>query len=382
MLIGFSKKDQLRMDGYFKTVGVTCEMLPGIEAAIEKIPADPPTLVIVPKPDPMESLHNLQQTLKKSAPATPFLVVLNESKAVPALDAMNAGAFDCLPEPLTRFRVLTAAKRAASANGRTLFGKRLKEDKVPWAAITFGILLSFVVGKGLSARWNGAPAPTMNLASATLSGIQWDGRSLWVGNWYDSTITHYVLKKGLTEKGRALIADEIFRMQDSQPILVCDTPDSLVTIGFDLKFRSHQRILGLPTLQTASAPGTNPTGIAWDGVNLWSSDAQTGLIYKHGPDLRVIDTVQSLLPDPSGIAWDGNALWVMGGKPLRLAKLERKGAAVVWRGPYKLNDFTAPDVPPSGMAVGFERLWVVTGGAPHMVSRPLKEIERQLDGWK
>lgn len=382
MLIGFQKKEQLRVEGYFKTVGVTVEALPAVEKAVERIPADPPTLVMLPKPDPMDSLRTLQETLKKSAPATPFLVVLEEAKAASALEAMNAGAFDCLSGPLTRFRVLTAAKHAASANGRTLFGKRLKPDRIPWTAITFGILFSVVGIKGLSSRWNGPPAPTLNLASATLSGIQWDGRSLWVGNWYDSTVTHYTLKKGLTEKQRVLNADEIFRMQDSQPILVCDTPDCLVTIGFDLKFRSHQRILGLPTLQTATAPGTNPTGIAWDGTNLWSSDGQTGLIYKHGPDLRVIDTVRSLIPDPSGLAWDGKSLWVTGGKPLRLAKLERKGSAVVWRGPFKLTDFMAPDVPPSGMAVGFGRLWMVSGGAPHMVSRSLEEIERQLDGWK
>lgn len=382
MLVGLPKRELKRVAGYFQTVGVSCEALPTIETAVEKLPADPPTLIITPKPDLMESLHHLRHTLRTSAPATPFLVLLPDHKAASALEAMNAGAYDCLAGPLTKFRVLTAAKRAASANGRTLIGKKLKAEKTPWAAVSFLALLVLVAAKGVSVRWNGGPAPNLNLASATLSGIQWEDRSLWVGNWYDATVTHYLLKKGLTEKRRVLSAEEIFRMQDSQPILLCDTPDSLVTVGFDLKFRSHQRAVGLPTLQTASAPATNPTGLAWDGTDLWSSDGQTGLLYKHGPDLRVIDTVKSLIASPAGLAWDGKSLWVLGGSPLRLAKLERKGASVVWRGPFQLKNFLPPDVPASGMAIGFGRVWAVTGGAPHMISRPLKKIEKQLDGWK
>jgi len=382
MLVGLPKKQRLQVEGYFKTVGVTCEALPTLENAVEKLPADPPTLIITPRPDPLEALYHLHHTLKKSAPATPFLVLLPETKAAAALEAMNAGAYECLAGSLTKFKLLTAAKRATSANGRTLFGKKLVEEKIPWGTVAFAALLFLVVAKGINARWNGGPAATLNLASATLSGIQWEGRSLWVGNWYDATVTHYVLKNGLTEKRRVLSSDEIFRMQDSQPILVCDTPESLVTVGFDLKFRSHQRALGLPTLETSAAPGTNPTGLAWDGAHLWSSDGQTGMLYKHGPDLRVIDSIKSLIGSPTGIAWDGGALWVMGGTPLRLAKLERRGAAMVWRGPYRMTNFMPPDVPASGMAVGFDRIWVVSGGTPHMVSRPLKEITGQLDGWK
>jgi hypothetical protein len=55
---------------------------------------------------------------------------------------------------------------------------------------------------------------------------------------------------------------------------------------------------------------------------------------------------------------------------------------VVWEGPYALNNFIPDGVPPSGIAVGFGRLWAVTGGTPHMVSRPTREIESQLQGWK
>jgi hypothetical protein len=131
------------------------------------------------------------------------------------------------------------------------------------------------------------------------------------------------------------------------------------------------------------APGTNPTGLAWDGEVLWSADGQTGLLYKHGLDLRVIETMKSIVPSPTGLAWDGDkTLWIVGGNPLRAAKLVRKKNGVVWEGPYALKNFLPDDVPPSGIAVGFGRLWAVSGGTPHMVSRSIHEIESQLEAWK
>ena len=382
MIVGFPKKAEKKFEKTFKTVGVTCDFTPAFEKAFENISSNPPTLVIAPYLDQPDDLKQLHHVLKNASPATPFLAVLSQHKANDALTALNAGAFDCLEPSWDSFRLLTAAKRATLANGRTLIGRKLVKKQVRWSAIVFLLFIALVAAKGAHMRWNGAPAQNLNLASATLSGIQWEGRSLWVGNWFDSTVTHYSLEKGVTAKSRALRSEEIFRMQDSQPILVCNTPESLVTIGFDLKLRTHQRSVGLPTLQTSAAPGNNPTGLTWDGQNLWSSDGQTGLLYKHGPDLRVIETIRSLIDRPVGLAWDGEALWVMGGVPLKLAKLERRGSAVVWNGPYRISNFMPADVSISGMAVGFNRLWAVSGGTPHMVSRPLTEIETQLAGWK
>ncbi len=383
MLIGVEKRDASKIAAYLSEVGVTCETVPTMETALERLPADPPTLIITTQPDQIEPLSALHATLKVSAPATPFLVLLKRPSTDAALSAMRAGAHECLSYPLKRFAVLAATKRASGAYGRKLFGARVKDPHTPWITMVFFTLLGAALFLGISKRWNGGPVAMLNLGSATLSGIQWEGRSLWVGNWVESTVAHYVVRKGMFPKLRKLDSDEVFRMEDSQPILICNTPDSLVTIGFDLKFRSHQRSVGLPTVQTVAAPGPSPTGLAWDGEDLWSSDGQTGLLYKHGTDLRVIETMKSIIPSPAGLGWDGNnALWVVGGTPLRAAKLVRKESGVVWEGPYALKNFLPDGVPPSGIAVGFDRLWAVTGGEPHMVSRSLREIESQLEGWK
>jgi hypothetical protein len=64
-----------------------------------------------------------------------------------------------------------------------------------------------------------------------------------------------------------------------------------------------------------NSPGSNPSGITWDGTYIWTCDSSTGKIYKHNIDtnLTVIATYNSpnLSPSrsPSGLAWDGASLW-------------------------------------------------------------------------
>lgn len=381
MLVGVEGKDNLRIQEYFRTVGVPCEAMPSMEKAIERIPTDPPTLVITEKPDVLDTLTGLQYVLKTNAPATPFLVLMPKESIPEALSAMNMGAYDCVARPLNKLNVLAASKRAAMASGRTLFGTRVRADKRPWGMIVGAILLALGFGGWFKAQYEGPPPITVNLASATLAGIQWEDRSLWVANWFDSTVTHYDLGKSFLRKNRAFTTNEMFRMQDSQPILVCNTPDALVTVAFDLKMRVHQRILGLPTLQSLPTPGGNPTGLAWDGSNLWSSDGLTGMLYKHSPDLRVIQSVKSLIPTPSGIAFDGKSMWVVGGTPLSLAKMEEKGGGFVWSGPYDASDLLTAGLSPSGMSIAFGRIWMVSGGSPWMTSKSIKKLTEQTKGW-
>jgi hypothetical protein len=294
---------------------------------------------------------------------------------------LRAGAFDCVARPFTRVDVLAAAKRASLKNNRTLFTEKVVQKKrTPALAYVLAVLLLILPAKMFVSLLNGPPANEMSLASAHLSGLQWDGRSLWVGDWFESTITHYQLGKGMFKKFRLLNSSEIYKAQEGQPILICSTPDNFVTIDSDLKIRSRHRAVGLPALNTVSSPGSNPTGLVWDGHDIWSTDSETGLIYRHGVDLRILETVKSIVPKPVGLASEGATLWVLGGTPLQVAALERTGQGVVWKGPYPLGPVLTEGILPSGLAVGFRRLWFVSGGDPRMLSVPLSRFESVWKG--
>jgi len=68
-------------------------------------------------------------------------------------------------------------------------------------------------------------------------------------------------------------------------------------------------------LASFPAPGAGPSGMTFDGTDLWIADEVDGNIYKVSvPDGTVLDTYRSPIQYPTGLAWDGNALWVVGMK--------------------------------------------------------------------
>lgn len=383
LLVGLSKKDAPKMAAIFKTVDVASDAVPTMEQALEKIPGDRPTVVVAQLPNQMESLASLNHVLKTSASATPFVVLMPDGRADVALDAMRMGAYDCLTKPYSRFDVLAAAKRAALKNGRTLFAPKLTLPQKRTPTVVAGLLVGFLSLALLNRQLAGPPPDYISLGSANLGGIQWEGRTLWMADWYDSTVTQYEAKRGLIKKSRGLISQQIFKMQDGQPILVCNTPETLVTIGTDLKMRSHQRSVGLPTMQTVPTPGLSPAGIAWAAGYLWSIDNQTGLLYKHGPDLRVLESMRCIVSQPIGLTALGSSLWIFGGSPFQAACLEMAGEkASVWKGPFRLSPIFTEGVLPSGVAAGHGRFWFVSGGDPQMISRPINDVVKDLYKWQ
>lgn len=381
MLVGLAESEAKRLAKIYQKVNVACEVLSSIDTALDRIAADPPALVVAERPDRLEALHGLHSVLKTRAPATPYLVTMDRHDVPTALEGLRAGAYDCLSRPYKELDILAASKRATWRQGRMLFTAKVREKKKPVRAIVLGMMLGvlvFLYGKRESM---GPPPNNVMLGSAHLAGLQWEGRSLWVGDWFESTVTRYEVPVGFMKKARLPVAKDLFRMADGQPILMCNTPDALVTVGSDLRLRRHQRVLGLPTVQTSDAPGPLPTGLAWDGERLWTCDAQTGLLYRLGGDLRVLEAVKSLFSRPVGLAWYEDALWVMGEEPLRLARMRLVGSRYVWDGPFPVKPMFVEGMVPSGMAIGFGRLWMVSGGDPQMVSLPLDEIISSVEGW-
>lgn len=377
LVIGDSASDTKRIGKIFGIVNVPVEVVPTYEAAFDKIAKDPPALVIAEKSENPAALNGLRVTLHAHAPATPFVVTLPRSNLSDAISSMQAGAFDCVAKPFSSADLLMAAKRATLKSGRLLFMKKLEPPKRHTLQISLFVLGVLVCGWLLQTVRNGPPPRVLSLGSANLSGLQWEGRSLWVGDWFESTVTRYEVDKGLASGFRKLETKSLYKVQDGQPILICNTPDLLMTIGADLKLRIHQRSVGLPTYQTVATPGTSPTGLAWDGLNLWTVDSHTNLLYKHGQDLRVIDTVKCIFPQPLGLAWDGSGLWVIGDKPLKAAKLEAVEGGLVWRGPVAIPTLLPEGVIPTGFSVGFNRLWAVSGGDPKMTSIPIPQLQGQ-----
>ena len=73
-------------------------------------------------------------------------------------------------------------------------------------------------------------------------------------------------------------------------------------------------------IQSFDIPGSYPTGLTFDGKNIWLADYQSDKIYCINPTTgKVIRSIPSPAYWPEGLAFDGEALWnadIKGGIPL------------------------------------------------------------------
>ncbi len=115
-------------------------------------------------------------------------------------------------------------------------------------------------------------------------------------------------------------------------------------------------VKGFPT------PGSCPTGLAWNGKNLWLADLKTDLIYAIDPETGV---VESSLPAPTfrplGLAYDGEALWCICGEENLLYRIQPEDGLVTHR-------LESPVERPTGLAWDGQYLW--------LASRSSKEIHQ------
>jgi transglutaminase-like putative cysteine protease len=109
-------------------------------------------------------------------------------------------------------------------------------------------------------------------------------------------------------------------------------------------------------------PGKIPTGLTYDGENLWMADRKDKVLYAVNPDNgEVVREISSPAYWPMGLTWDGESLWsadVKGGIPLS----ENYNGVVYRVDPDDgtiLHTVSAPTGRPRGLAWDGEYLWCV-----------------------
>ena len=84
------------------------------------------------------------------------------------------------------------------------------------------------------------------------------------------------------------------------------------------------------TIREIPSPGFWPMGLAWDGKYLWNIDGKQKKIFQvdpvNGTILRIIDSPSA---NPEGLAWDGNTLWVSDNRAKKIMKLDLSDGTAV-----------------------------------------------------
>ncbi len=76
------------------------------------------------------------------------------------------------------------------------------------------------------------------------------------------------------------------------------------------------------------APGQSPYGVAWDGRNVWHSDADAGKLFKLDPKTGKALAEHEVGGAPTGLDWDGSSLWALDGKRRALMQVDPTSGSV------------------------------------------------------
>ena len=115
-------------------------------------------------------------------------------------------------------------------------------------------------------------------------------------------------------------------------------------------------------LKTIESPAYWPTGLAWDGENLWCSDIKglipqgdeyhRGKIFKISPDDgHILFTIDAPVSAPVAITWDGQYLWCVDDLDKKLIQFDPDDGTTI-------REFSSPASGPQGITFDGEYLWI------------------------
>jgi len=123
-------------------------------------------------------------------------------------------------------------------------------------------------------------------------------------------------------------------------------------------------------VKSINTPGKFPTGICFDGKNLWVADRETDKLYYINPgDGSVIREIESPAYWPMGLAWDGEFLWNADFRGLTdrsedfdgmIFKIDPKDGTI-------LKSLNAPSKSPVGLTWDGKYLWCVDDRADKVI---------------
>ncbi len=167
-----------------------------------------------------------------------------------------------------------------------------------------------------------SPLEHRSLDIPNAAGLALSEDGLWLADW----------DKGLILKDRKDLATlRVFGAAGGEPFkpaAVSSTDEGAWVLDM-AQLRFIRKDLNGKTLESVKTPGPAPQGVAWDGYNLWSFDAATGLLYRYGLDPQGGVEASFGLPgvkDLAAMQWVGAELWTLDSKN-RLGRYAMKNGA-------------------------------------------------------
>jgi len=105
-------------------------------------------------------------------------------------------------------------------------------------------------------------------------------------------------------------------------------------------------------LKSFESPGSHPEGLAWDGKYLWHIDTGERSMYRLDPETgKAVSILESNSSNPRDLAWDGKYVWIADYRRDILIKVSPEDGMMV-------QNFPSPAREPAGLTYDGQYLWV------------------------
>jgi streptogramin lyase len=110
--------------------------------------------------------------------------------------------------------------------------------------------------------------------------------------------------------------------------------------------------LVMPVEIEYDSPLERPTGLAWDGRNLWLASANEHKICSiNPPDGRILETLEVEIRSPWGLAWDNGCLWVVDFYTSKIHQVDIAEREII-------SSINTPGSSPTGLTWDGSYLWL------------------------
>lgn len=333
-----------------------------LKRALELVRSEHPRLILVAQAPAERTAESLLAELEREAPLLPVVVALSARKAARALELLRSGALEVVPPPWTAESLAAVLKKALRVKGTALEAfrppERARGALYYFAAAAMVALLAFGFS-ALSHRRRLAraaaevvPPSSWELPYAHPAGLAFDGRELWVSDWYQEAVYRHDAKDLRVRRAVPLPRET--------PGAVALAGDALFVAAIPRGFVKHQLDERLRTLGRYDDAAPQTVGMAYDGLYLWTCDTARKRLYKRilDSELSVVESFDYPGSRPAALAFDGTALWSLdaGNKELLRHELDRP-EGVSDRVP--LPEYRSGEWEPTGLAWSGEAFWSV-----------------------
>lgn len=379
VLLSLDPELQKSAEAIFAGLKVRIEPVPDPAKLVEILAKEKIQIALTRESAEEKKTEELIAAILGASPSTSVLVSLQTHSMRRAVELMAAGARDCIEPSVLDSDLEKILKQAIerAENEPVRFPPKIPFWKKKPFVMSLIFTLAFALGgtafkihydrkkKAEAARQRYLSELQFPLPYSHPSAIAFQENYFWISDWYAQSI----YKHEPDRNGFVMLA--VYHLSDVNPVAIAWAESHLWVLSAGHKILKYAVSEKLKLRQSARSPGNNPSGMAFDGKYLWTSDTGTRKVYRHVLDDRLTVEAEFDYPGtPVALFCDGNVLWSLDSAANRLIRHRVEQGKLIAEESIQVS---RPELKRVGATFDGERFWTLS-------EQPPLAIRHAMDG--